>query len=160
MPQGAGGAPGSFQRLIQLVTEGFKRRKVYVDHVIAHDQDPASQVQLICGFLDRLEQHDLKPAPSKARIGATNIDILGHSVSPSGVRPDSRNVSVLALVPMPSNISQLPSLVGKLSYYREHLPNLVKLLRPETQLLKPGKNFDFAPEMNEVVCPRATQGDQ
>lgn len=114
MPQEAAGAAGSFQVLMQQDTEGLERVKVYVDDVFAYDQYPSTHVQTVRGFLARLDYHDLKRAPSKACIGVTNIDFLGQSISLGG-RPDSRKVSALTLMPMPNDISQLRSLLGRLS---------------------------------------------
>ena len=54
-------------------------------------------------------------------------------------------------MPMPTNLSQLRSLLGGLSYYRKFLPNLSKRIRPITDLLKKNVPFVFTKEMEVIV---------
>ena len=110
----------------------LKRVRMYLDDAIAHDVDPQSHVATIRDFLSRLEKHNLKLAPSKATIGATEISFVGHSVSGSGLRPDANKVSALVNMPAPKDVGQLRSLLGGLSYYRKFLPNLAKRVHPLT----------------------------
>ena len=54
-------------------------------------------------------------------------------------------------MPMPSDIKQLRSLLGGLSYYRKFLPDMARRIRPITALLKKGAKFDFTPDMEDTV---------
>ena len=53
---------------------------------------------------------------------------------------------------MPTDIKQLRSLLGGLSYYRKFLPNMARRIRPITALLKKGAAFDFTSTMEDTVC--------
>ena len=55
-------------------------------------------------------------------------------------------------MPMPTDIKQLRSLLGGLSYYRKFLPNMARHIRPITTLLKKGVAFDFTFPMEDTVC--------
>lgn len=59
-------------------------------------------------------------APFKFRNGATRIEFLGHCITPEGRSPNLNKVTALADMPMPRNVSQLRSLIGSLSYYRQY----------------------------------------
>lgn len=61
---------------------------MYLDDSIVYDCTHPEHVSTIRAFLMRLRQHNLKFSPSNARINATNIDFLGHTMSLSGVQPD------------------------------------------------------------------------
>ena len=52
---------------------------------------------------------------------------------------------------MPSDIKQLRSLLGGLSYYRKFLPNLARRIRRAMGLLKKGAVFTFTPDMERIV---------
>ena len=52
--------------------------------------------------------------------------------------PIDARVAALARMPMPTDIKQLRSLLGGLSYYRKFLPNMAYHIRPGTALLKKG----------------------
>ena len=54
-------------------------------------------------------------------------------------------------MPMPTDIRQLRSLLGGLSYYRKFLPNMACRIRPITALLKKGPAFDFTSTMEDTV---------
>ena len=102
-------------------------------------------------FLERLRHHDLKLSPSKATIGTTKADFLGHTISPEGVLPNAKKVEALTQMPMPRDVKQLRSLMGGLSYYRRFLKNMAKRVRPVTSLLKKGVPFAFTSEMETIV---------
>ena len=54
-------------------------------------------------------------------------------------------------MPMPTDIKQLRSLLGGLSYYRKFLLNMAYHIRPVTALLKKGAAFEFASAMEDTV---------
>ena len=85
-----------------------------------------------------MRKHNLKLSPSKAKIGATDVDFLGHTISPAGVRPNADKVTALMKMTMPLDIKQLRSLLGGLSYYRKFLADMTKRVRSITSLLKQG----------------------
>lgn len=93
----------------------------------------------------------MKLAPTKARLGATELDFLGHSVSSNGVRSNLDKVSVLTKIPMPKDVSQVRSLLGHLPYHRKYLPNLERRVRNIPVLLKQEAQFDSTSEMTLTV---------
>ena len=123
-----------------------------LDDTIAFDASPLEHVHTSREFPSRLRKHDLQLSPSKARLGATELDFLGHSIYPAGLHPDTNKVRAMTEMPMPTNISQLRSLLGGLLYYRKFLPNLSKRIRSITDLLKKGAAFVFTKDM-EVILP-------
>ena len=95
MPQGISAVPGWF---IKGIDEGIKdldRVAAYLDDVIVYDPYPAVDVINIRSLVERLYKHNLKLSPSKAKLGATNADFLGHTISSSGVSPIVDKVAAL-----------------------------------------------------------------
>lgn len=91
-------------------------------------------------------------SPSEARLGATELVFLGHSTSPAGLHPDTNEVRAVTDLPIPPNVSQLRSLLGGLSYYRNFLPNLCKQTRPITNSLGKNTPCAFSKDAEVVVC--------
>lgn len=151
MPQGANASPGWFVKVINKVVHGLERIKAYLDDVICFDEDPLAHVLNMLVFFGRLRQYNLKLSPGKARIGATQANFLGHTISPAGVAPDSEKVRALAEMPSPATVKQLRSLLGGLSYYRKFLPNLSVKLRSLNALLKQGVKFAYTNNMKVIV---------
>ena len=98
-----------------------------------------------------MRKHNLKLSRPKSKIGATDADYLGHTISPAGIRPNASKVAALTKMPMPSDLKQLRSLVGGLSYYRKFPADMAKRIRPITSLLKQGVKFVFTPSMEIIV---------
>ena len=63
-------------------------------------------------------------------LGVRVIKFLGHRVTAKGVETDPEKVEAMTKLPMPSNVRQLRSLLGALSYYRKfcHKCQLLHLL--------------------------------
>ena len=53
---------------------------------------PAVHVNTMRALFERLRKHNLTFSPSKAFLGATDTDRLGHSISLAGVRPNAENI--------------------------------------------------------------------
>ena len=151
MPQGASGAPAWFVLVTRLVTAGLDNIRMYLDDAIGSDDCPLHHVTTLAAFVARLRLHQLKLSPDKSRIGAARVDFLGHIISKDGVRSNGDRVAALIRMPMPSDIKQLRNLLGGLSYYRKFLPNMARLIRPITALLKKGAAFDLTPTMEGTV---------
>ena len=76
----------------------------YLDDVIVHNPSPEEHVGTIRALFERLRKYNLKLSPSKARLGATKADFLGHTISPAGVSPNAAKVAALTEMPMPKDI--------------------------------------------------------
>ena len=76
---------------------------------------------------------------------------MGHIILVDSVRPNDDRVAALTRMPMPTDIKQLRSLLGGLSYYRKFLPNMARHIRLITALLKKGAAFDFTSAMEDTV---------
>ncbi|CAB1107752.1 unnamed protein product [Ectocarpus sp. CCAP 1310/34] len=151
MPQGANASPSWFVKVINRVVHGLERVLAYLDDVICFDEEPLGHVLNLIEFFKRLRQYNLKLSPGKARVGATHANFLGHTISPGGVSPDGVKVRALTHMPPPTNVKQLRSLLGGLSYYRKFLKNLATKVRPLNSLLKQGVPFKYTPGMVKVV---------
>ena len=151
MPQGAAGAPAWFVSVMRLVTAGLDNIRMYLDDAIGSDDCPLHHVATLATFFARLRLHQLKLSPDKSRIGAARVDFLGHVISADGVRPNDDRGAALTRMPMPTDIKQLRSLLGGLSYYRKFLPNMAHHIRPVTALLKKGAAFEFTSAMETTV---------
>ena len=88
-----------------------------LDDVIVFDPDPASHVDNIRALFQRLRKHNLKLSLVKAKLGATDADFLGHTISSAGVSPNAEKVAALTKMPMPTNVKQLRSILGGIGYY-------------------------------------------
>ena len=146
MSPGAAGAPALFVSIMRLVTAGLDSMLVCLDDAIGPDDCPLHHVATLATFFARLRLHKLKLSPDKSRIGAARVDFLGHVILADGVRPNDARVAALARIPMPTDIKQLRSLLGGLSYYCKFLLNMAHHIRPVTALLKRAPRSNSPPQ--------------
>ena len=151
MPMGLASSPGWFQSIMLRVCDGLKRVRLFIDDIVCFSKNGAEHVADLERFFERLTIFNLKLAPKKAYIGVRVIKSLGHRVTAKGVEPDPEKVEAMTKLPMPSNVSQLRSLLGALSYYRKFLPQMSTVTRPLNTLLKKGVKFVFTTEHVEIV---------
>ena len=81
MPQGSTASAGWFVKVINEVIKGSGQVAAYLDDVLVFDPDPTAHVKNMHTLFERLRKHILKFSPSKAHLGATDADFLGHSIS-------------------------------------------------------------------------------
>ena len=151
MPQGAAGAPAWLVSVMRLVAADLDNIRMYLDVAFGSDDCPIHHVATLATFFERLRLHELKLSPNKPRIGAARVDVLGHVISADDVRPNDDRVAALTRMPMPTDITQLRSLLRGLSYYRKFLPKMARRIRPITVLLKRGVAFGFTSTMEDTV---------
>lgn len=58
------------------------------------------------------------------------IKCSGHRVTADGLAPDPGKVEALHGLPMPTNVGQLRSLCGTMSFYLNFLPRMVAKIKP------------------------------
>lgn len=90
-------------------TDGRVHVRMCMDDAIVFNLNPASNISAIHDSVARLRLHGLKLAPHKGRLGFTSIDILGHKITPAGLRPSASKVTALSQTPTPTNVSRLQS---------------------------------------------------
>ena len=82
MPHRSSAALGWFITVINEVIKCLDRVASYLDDVIVFDAVPSLHVTNMRDFFLRLRKHSLKLSPSKATIGVTDADFLGHISRP------------------------------------------------------------------------------
>ena len=70
-----------------------------------------------------------------------SLEYLGHVISGEGVHPTEEKKQAIVKAPAPSNVTQLRSFLGMLTYYGKFLPNLATTLSPLYELLEKNKRW-------------------
>lgn len=152
MPPELSSSPGGFLRYVMArVCEGLERVRLLIDDVIVYSRDGAERVRDLERFFERMVKFNLKLAPKKTNLGAKVATFLGHQVTAEGVWPNPEKAKPMRQLPMPICVSQLRSLVGRVSYYRKFLNNMSAKIPPITALLKRGARFH-----DRTCCYRAS----
>ena len=124
--------------------------KEYLDKVIKADQcaqnvddigiaanDADHLIANLRATIKCIQEAGLKLTMHKCHFGATEIDFLGRTITPKGVKPQKHNVqNFLEKTKFPKSEQALQRYLGFLNYYRSYVPRLSERLAPFYKMLK------------------------
>ena len=67
---------------------------------------------------------------------ANRMEFLGHQIGDDVITPSSDNLEKVWKTPCPTTKRQVKSLLGLVSYYRDHIPAFAKISAPLSDLKK------------------------
>ena len=122
----------------------------YLDKVIKADQcaQYVDDIGIVANDADHLitnlratfkciQEAGLKLTMHKCHFGAKEIDFLGRTITPQGVKPQKQNVqNFLEKTKFPKSKKALQRYLGFLNYYRNYVPRLSERLAPFYKMLK------------------------
>ena len=122
----------------------------YLDKVIKADQcaQYVDDIGIAANDVDHLmtnlratfkciQEAGLKLTMHKCHFGAKEIDFLGRTITPQGVKPQKQNVqNFLEKTKFPKSKKALKRYLGFLNYYRNYVPRLSERLAPFYKMLK------------------------
>lgn len=89
-------------------------------------------LQALDEVLRRLAKAGLRANKGKCRFLAPSVDYLGHCIDAHGLHPIVEKVEAIRDAPAPTNVAELRSYLGLLTYYSKFLPKLSTVLAPCT----------------------------
>jgi transposase InsO family protein len=99
----------------------------------------------------RFRRSNLTIKLSKCDFFPRSIEYLGHIVEEGAIRPNPKRVEKLRNIRVPRSVSELRSVLGHFSYYREYIHHFSEMAAPLTNLLKKQSVYDWRPEFSEVL---------
>ena len=136
LPFGVSSAPAIFQRTMESLLQGIPHTVVYLDDILVTGPMQEEHLTALEKVLSRLEKAGLRVQKSKCVFMSPEVTYLGHKINVQGLHPVAEKVEAVQAAPAPTNVTELKSYLGLLSYYAKFLPNLSPQLAPLYQLLK------------------------
>ena len=150
MPFGLKNAPAKFQRVMdtELALAGCTDFAfAYIDDLIIASDTWEEHVIHVERVLKCLVNANLKIHPGKSIFGTNIVEYLGHNVmAGEGITMNEAKVHAINALPVPTNLMELRSILGFLSYYRHFIPGFSSLAAPMTKLLKKNQPYEWGPE--------------
>ena len=144
----------AYRRLAQGLSRSLSAfasfMREYLDKVIKADQcaQYVDDIGIAANDVDHLmtnlratfkciQEAGLKLTMHKCHFGAKEIDFLGRTITPQGVKPQKQNVhNFLEKTKFPKSKKALQRYLGFLNYYRNYVPRLSERLAPFYKMLK------------------------
>jgi hypothetical protein len=100
----------------------------------------------VAEVLKRLDEHNFSLKPKKCHFAVKEVEYLGHTITPEGIRPQSSKVDAILKIAPPTNGRQLRQFIGMVNYYRDHIRHRSHLLAPLTSQSKNKTKINWTPE--------------
>jgi hypothetical protein len=149
LPYGWKNSTAVFSKILdQVLTEAGLDHcaQAFVDDVLIASADFETHLKDVAAVLAALHAAGLRAHPGKSVFCCNKIEYLGHVVTPDGVEPQAAKVAAMAGLPVPSNVSQLQSVLGLLNYYRCYIPEFSRTAKPLHKLLQKAEPFVWGAE--------------
>jgi hypothetical protein len=131
-PMGLLGAPGSFQRLMEIVIHNLSNILAYIDNLLVHTKDHGKHLEVLDELFTRLRKHGLKINLSKSFFGATEVSYLGFKLTPDGIKPGADKLKAVAAAKPPNNITEVRAFLGLCNFFRGHVRNFAQMAARST----------------------------
>jgi len=96
MPFGLKNAPSVFQQLMQQVMPGINPESgpsfvaAYIDNLLIFSVSLQEYLDHLCKVIHRLREVGLKVNPGKCQFIRREVEYLGHTITPEGLKPNSK----------------------------------------------------------------------
>jgi hypothetical protein len=159
MPFGLSGAPASFQRMMNGLTQGCEQfAAAYLDDLIVYSNTWDEHLHHLEEILERLKQANLTAKPEKCQFGRRSCVYLGHIVGSGTVKPEVTKLDAVRSFPQPTSKKEVRAFLGLTGYYRRFIPNFSTISAPLSDLTKKrAPNWDSKCEeafqkLKEALC--------
>ena len=125
-----------FQRTVDTLLKGIPNVTVYLDGILVLGQSDKDHLDNLSTLLSRLETAGMRLKKSKCSFFLSEVEYLGHCITPDGLKPSPSKVEAIVAAPPPTDVSQLKAFLGLVNYYGRFLTNLASTLVPLYKLLR------------------------
>lgn len=139
MGMGLKSAPRTFSRVMKAVLgelEAAGKCIVFLDNICVLGATWEDHLDNLSSVLQALFLAGLRAKKEKSQFGVQKVVFLGHKISPTGMQPDSKKLTLLETLKTPQNKKQLRSVLGFCSYYRKFVPGFARIAKPLHALTK------------------------
>ncbi|OWZ16640.1 Pol Polyprotein [Phytophthora megakarya] len=95
-----------------------------------HDEEHLEHLEHLCIVFERLERFNVILNGKKCHILREEVDYLGYTLSPEGIKPHAKKIQAIQQIVVPRNRKELRRFLGMISYYRDMVPNKSMLCKP------------------------------
>ena len=142
MPFGLTNAPTVFQRLMQKVLSGLNPEAgpdfiaVYIDDMLIFSHTVTEHLEHLRAVIQRIEEAGLKLKPTKCHFARSEVEYLGHLVTPKGLKTNQRLVEAVNMFPTPTDVNGVRRFLGLASYYRRFIDGFARIAAPLRELTR------------------------
>ncbi|UYV76696.1 K02A2.6-like, partial [Cordylochernes scorpioides] len=150
LPFGIKSGATIFQRTMDNIFSGLKNVIIYLDDILIASSDVNEHISDIETVMNKLSDFNFSINKEKSLFFVDEINYLGHRINKNGIYPLEDKLDSIKKCPKPSNISELKSFLGMLSFYSKFVRNLSIHANPLFSLLKRSYNWNWKNEHDQA----------
>ena len=143
---GTNSAAETFQHMLQTSLQGLQGARNIADDVIVFGKDVEEHNQALEACLKRMNDNNITLNLDKCKFLKEHLDFFGFQFSKEGKRADPKKVTAFANTPIPSNASEVRSLLGMSNYCSQFIPDYATITTPLRELTKKNATFKWLEE--------------
>ena len=152
MPFGLSGAPATFQRMMDQLTNDMEFAAAYMDDLVVYSNTWEEHLQHLQATLQRLQTAGLTAKPNKCQFAFAECTHLGHIVGGGQVKPLPSKLQAIQDFPTPTTKKQVRTFLGLTGYYRRFIngyASMSAILSDLTRAKQPN-NVKWTPKTEEA----------
>ena len=124
---------------MENILQGIPQVAIYLDDVLITGRSDKEHMDTLNLVLTKLEAAGLHLKREKCifYVRFSNLSRI-IKIDANGLHPTSDKVRAVEQAPEPTNVTELKSYLGLLTYYSKFLPNMTETLAPLYKLLRKG----------------------
>ena len=124
---------------------------VYIDDILIFSPTLEQHLNHLQQVVSRISKAGLKLKPSKCLFVPSEVEYLGHLITPDGLKTKSRLVEALREFPQPTDVSSVRRFLGLASYYRQFTQGLAQIAEPLRELTRKHAAFVWSTACNNAM---------
>lgn len=133
---GMSAAAELYQLKIEQALPGIPCVKNISDNVIIGGRDTEDLLQRMEIVFERLREKNLTLNKKKCKFLKDELIYMGNKLSAQRISPDNSKVEAVQAIKVPTNLTELQSFLGIVTYCAKFIPNFATITDPLRQLLK------------------------
>ena len=125
LPMGITVSPDIAQEIMEHLLNTITDIKIYIDDIACFSQDYDQHMTLLDTVLSKLQNAGFTANPLKCEWAVQETNFLGHWLTPNGIKPWQKKVDAILKLSRPTNIKELWSCLGLVTYYRDMWPRRI-----------------------------------
>ena len=152
MSFGLRNAAQTFQRFIDTILHGLDFVCAYTDDLLIASSSLEDHYKPLEMVFHRLDEYGVVINLSKCQFGQTEVKLLGHLITPQGIRPLPSKVEAISNFPTPTSKRQLKRFLGMVNFYRLFIPDCATVALPLVSISSGENNkLQLTPEQLESL---------
>lgn len=127
---GVSAAPAIWQKYIDQILQGVDGVATFFDDILVSGRTRTELEERLEAVLHRIQDAGLHLNINKCEFYVPTVRYLGHTISADGICKSTEGVAAILNVPPPTDVRQVRSFMGLVTFYAKFIPHLAEIAAP------------------------------